>query len=122
MPLDDWWHTPRKPRYEASGNEKLAAEVERSVDGQACAVPAEVLDLSRDGFQLRLPVALTIGEHVCLRLHVEDAGLTLTLPGTVRWQRAADEQWLVGCLCDQPVAWESLGELFLNEVLVPDRP
>jgi hypothetical protein len=85
-------------------------------------IRVELQNLSRNGFQLRLPVPLVIQEHFCLRLYVEDSGLTLTLPGTVQWQRAVDDEWLAGCLSDQPLAWESLGELFLSEVISPDAP
>jgi hypothetical protein len=122
MSSEDWRQLPRRPRYEAGGTQKLVAEVERSVDGQPALVHAEVQDLSRNGYQLRLTAPLAIQEHICLRLRIEDSGLALTLPGTVRWQRAADGAWLVGCLSDRALDWESLGELFLSTALSPDGP
>ena len=42
----------------------------------------------------------------------------VTLPGTVRWLRACGpEQWTTGCLFDQAVSYELMGELFLSGIL-----
>ena len=122
MSSENWRQLPRRPRYETSGTQKLVVEVERYPDRQPSVVQVELQDLSRNGFQVRLPVPLVADECICLLLRIEGSGLTLTLPGTVRWQRAEDDAWLVGCLFDQPLEWESLGELFLSEVLSPDGP
>jgi hypothetical protein len=122
MSRKNWRELPRKPRYGVRGTEKLVAEIDRMPDRQPAAVPVELQDLSRDGFQLRSSQPLEIGERVCLRLSIEDSGLAITLPGTVRWLRPADGAWLAGCAADDPLAWESLGELFLGEVLSPNGP
>ena len=122
MPSEKWAQSPRRPRYEANGTQKLVAEVERSFSCQPNLVQVELQDLSRNGFQLRLPVPLANRERICLRLHVEDSGFTLKLPATVQWGRAVNEAWLAGCHSDQPLEWESLGELFLSEVLLQDQP
>jgi hypothetical protein len=115
-----WNQAPRRPRYRASDKTKPHAEIARA-DGTV--VQAELQDLSRMGFQLRLAVPLATEESVQLRLHVEQADFSLLLRGTVRWQnRLGDDAWLVGCGCQAPVDWESLGELFLNEVLSQDGP
>ena len=122
MSCKKWLRLPRKPRYEVRGAGELPVEIERLPDRRPALIPAKLLDLSRDGFQLRSPLPLEIGERLCLRLRVEDPGLELALPGTVRWLRSADGAWLAGCAADEPLAWESQGELFLGEVLSPDGP
>ena len=45
----------RSPRHSSSG---VTVEVRRSPGGLANAVGAELINLSREGFQLRLPEAL----------------------------------------------------------------
>lgn len=122
MPSEKWAQLPRRPRYEASGTQTLVVEIERSPDCQPSVAAVELQDLSRSGFQLRLPVPLANEEHICLRLRIETSGFTLTLPATVRWSRAAEDAWKAGCQSDQPLEWESLGELFLSEVLLRDGP
>jgi hypothetical protein len=113
-----WKQVPRRPRYQANAAETIRAEVDRS-GGDA--IEARLHNLSRTGFQLQVPVALMIGEAVRLQLHIEGRGLVLSLPSTVQWQRpAGDDTWLAGCQCEQPVDWESLGELFLNGILSQD--
>ena len=84
---------------------------------------AELLDLSRSGVRLRVAADLKVQEPITLRLHDEPSGLRLTRSATVRWKRPEQgDLWLVGCLFDEHVEWEMLGELFLNEVLSTGRP
>jgi len=66
---------------------------------------------------------LEVGEPIAIRLRQDASQPLLTASGTVRWV-SPDEQggWLVGCLLDRPLDWETLGELFLEGVLSTDRP
>jgi hypothetical protein len=120
MPTELWEQVPRRPRYGVNCADGLKAQVERS-HGEP--VPVQLEDLSRMGFQVQGPVSLTIGEAIRLQLQIEGQDLAMTLPATVQWQRSTDDDaWLAGCLCDGPVDWESLGELFRRGILSHDAP
>jgi len=80
-----------------------------------------MVDLSRHGVRLQVTVPLTTEDPITVRLREESSGIDLTLPATVQWQNPeGDRKWSLGCLFDQPMEWETLGELFLNELLVDD--
>jgi hypothetical protein len=109
----------RRPRHRA--NAEIAVEVARADGAEPPNVQAAMLDVSREGFCLRTPLELEIGETITVRLWDADSGFDLTLPGTVRWQRPDDDGiWTVGCQSPEPLDWETLGELFLNELLAAE--
>lgn len=82
---------------------------------------ADLVDLSRDGFRLRAAVPLEIGESFFMDLFEEASALHLNLPGVVRWRlEDSDGRWLLGCQSQREIDWETLGELFLNKVLLTD--
>jgi hypothetical protein len=118
MPTEFWNQVPRRPRYQANGSNGIRAEIQ-CADGNA--VPVQLQDLSRMGFQLRVPRPLAVGEIVLLKLRIEESAPAMAWPATVQWQRSTDDEaWLIGCLCEHPVDWESLGELFLNGAISQD--
>jgi hypothetical protein len=111
----------RLPRHAASGDAGFPVAVRRSTAESPVAVAADLLDLSRHGFRLRTAVPLEIGESLYLDVFEEKSGLTLALPATVRWRlEEPDRRWLLGCQTKQELDWETLGELFLSQVLVAD--
>jgi hypothetical protein len=118
-PLD---FSPRHPRHETTGTARLRVEVRQGGSPAAEPVDAQLVDLSRSGFQLRTSVPLSLGETISARLRDEDSGLQLVLVGVARWQRPADDGagWFLGCQCEQELDWAIMGELFLNDVLVMD--
>jgi hypothetical protein len=120
MASEQWELTPRKPRYPSTGRKAVRAEIERSPGRTPGVVSADLQDLSRNGFQVRTPIPLQSGEAIRVRIEIEQPALSLTVPGTVRWQRADEGAWVAGCLSDRPIDWESLGELFLNDILDTD--
>jgi len=114
---------PRGPRHPGAGVASCRVEAERSADREPGLIQAELVDLSRDGYQLRTCVPLAKGESVTLRLHDKNSGLRLALPGTVRWTRSkSDSAWLSGCQASCELDWETLGELFLHGILATDGP
>ena len=122
MLSDHAYYGPRKPRHRAAGTNRLHLQVERSDDEVARMVDAELVNLSRNGYQLRTSVPLAVHESIILRFHDESSEPTLSLQGVVRWRRAEnDSSWLHGCLSTRPIEWETLGELFLQDVLATDR-
>ena len=121
MPLSYSEYDLRRPRHEAATG--FDVEVERSAGNLPGPVHAELINLSRGGYQLRTPVPLEVDESITLKLHHERSGLRLILPGTVRWTRSGDEAtWLQGCQTSCEIAWETLGDLFLNGILGTDLP
>jgi len=125
MAQPDWsqQYVSRWPRHEVRDSAALEVRVERAAGQSPSALDAELLDLSRAGFRLRVPYSLVVGECVTLRLRHAQAGIDLALPGKVRWQHADKHgAWLAGCAADCPAAWETLGELFLNNILSADTP
>ena len=98
-------------------------EIEQTVDGLKGLVQAELQDLSRIGYLVKIPAPLNTQRPLNLRLSIEASQIELTLPGTVRWQRPIENgTWLAGCQSDRPIEWETLGELFLSGVLSTDAP
>jgi len=108
----------RRPRHFAGRTTELRVEVERPAGHQPAVLQAELVNLSRDGFQLRIALPLEVEEPVTLRLRDEKSGFSMTLPGIVRWRHREDgDTCLLGCSSASQVAWETLGELFLHEIL-----
>ncbi len=86
-------------------------------------IEGELIDLSRHGVRLRTKIRLSQQESITVRLRDDKAAVDLAIPGTVRWQRPEqDGTWSLGCALARQVDWETLGELFLGNVLVMDDP
>jgi hypothetical protein len=119
----DGGYVARRPRHQATDSEGPRVQVERGDGKQPGPIDAELLDLSRSGARLRIAAPLKVGETITLRLVDEKSGVELTRPSTVRWQRAEDDEiWSIGCMFAEHVEWETLGELFLNQILSTERP
>lgn len=122
MPFSYSGYGPRQPRHEATQSSARQLQVQRSAGMQPRAIEAELINLSRGGYQLRTHIPLEKGESITVELHDEQSGLGLTLPATVRWVREKrDATWLHGCRLSTQVDWETLGELFLNGILLTDQ-
>lgn len=121
MSLSYSGYGPRKPRHEVSTGSGFPAEIERSAGQSAGPIEAELVNLSRERYQVRTHVALEKGESITLKLHDEKSGLSVSLPGAVCWSRSRDGvTWLAGCRSSSPVEWETLGELFLGGILATE--
>lgn len=104
-------YIPRPPRYRCNAVEVEAGDPDDPFR-------AELVDLSRDGFRLRLPFPLNGRKSISVRL-CEDAGVRLTLTGLIRWQRSDDgKTWMLGCQSTERIGLETLGELLLRGILV----
>ena len=118
-----WEFVARSPRHKMAEESAVRVELGRSASDLPTVPEATIVDFSRNGLQLRLTAPLVEQEAISVRLEDERSGMDLTLSGIVRWQRREDDDaWLVGCHCDEELDWETLGELFLNEVLVREEP
>lgn len=113
-------HAARRPRY-AVVTPGILVEVQSAADSSTGPVQAELRDLSRNGFQVKLPVPAETRAPLSLRLRIEGSGIDVTLRGIVRWQRPTEDgAWLAGCEADCPIDWETLGDLFLGGILSTD--
>lgn len=114
---------PRRARHTAAGSAALRVFIEFEGAAAGGVVEAELLDLSRTGLQLRLPCFLEEGRRVAVRLEDTQAQSRLEFQATVRWSRhEPDDTCVVGFALAGGIAWESLGELFLHDLLRTDPP
>lgn len=113
---------PHRPRHHVVDPDSLHVQLQRRVDELVDVLQAMLIDISRNGFCVEVAKPLAEEETVVLRLHDDNSGMDLTLAGTVRWSRESEEGggWATGCSADQELAWETLGELFLNGILRTD--
>ncbi|HUY89364.1 MAG TPA: PilZ domain-containing protein [Pirellulales bacterium] len=127
MPLEIWNFVGRKPRHHVADASQVSVRLNRANAEFAGGLTAELIDFARNGAQLRVadePDAAwpSNGEAVVLELRSEKPGLDIRLPGKIRWQQAEGPgQWLIGCEFDEEVSLETLGELFLAEILSDRR-
>lgn len=111
----------RQPRHETTDPTRLKVEFRRESNAATEPLQAQLVDLSRQGLQLRVATALDLHESVSVQILDERAGFSICLAGIVRWQKPADDgHHFVGCRFERELDWETMGELFLNEILVMD--
>ena len=116
----------RKPRHQVADGSQFSVCLNRVEGEPAESLKAELIDFARHGARLRVAdrpnAASSNGEAVVLQLRSAKPGLDIRLPGRIRWQQAEGPGlWLIGCEFDQEVSLETLGELFLNEILCDGR-
>ena len=123
MAPDNRQFVPRRPRHAVNTAADLRVEIERSAGRSPARFDVELIDLSRSGFGICSKVPLDTDESLTLLLCHPPSGLRLTLPAIVQWQtREADGSFYSGCRSAQQISWETLGELFLNQVLMMEPP
>jgi hypothetical protein len=123
MSNDFLQYVPRRPRYRATHRRPLRVTVQRSAEHQPAVISAELVDFSRSGFSLRLTVPVEAQEVITLQIREQESELYLAQSGTVQWQCCdGPEAWLIGCKTSLDLDWETLGELFLNEILSTEAP
>ena len=116
-----WGYVARPPRYGMTGDRSLEVVIRRTTGGTPECIKAELLNLSRDGFQVQASDPLATDEAIVLELQEPKSGLDFTLPATVCWQKPqGDNAWVYGCRSTRQLDWETLGELFLHEILAKD--
>jgi hypothetical protein len=97
----------RSPRHSSTG---ATVEVRRSPGGAATAIGAALINLSREGFQLRLPADLEEQETVVMSISAPDQGVDVVFPAVVRWRREEPNgNWLAGCQTSWQLDLETLG-------------
>jgi hypothetical protein len=121
MPSDFAAFRARQPRHETRNPNRLQVDIQRTSHSPSGSCQAQLVDLSRQGLQLRVPTPLELHENVFIRILDEDSGFSISVSGVVRWQKPADDgHHFAGCQFERELDWETMGELFLNEILVMD--
>ena len=123
MPVPDFTFAARGPRFDCDDAATVDLTVTRQRDdGTDQDIAGELVNFSRQGVQFHLKEPLEKGELPVVRLQATDSALAVQIPARVRWV-TPDEHlgWLVGCEFESEVPWETLGELFIHEVLSQDQ-
>ena len=120
MSQSDSKFAPRMPRHDAVDSRPPPVEVRCVYRGRSHL--AQLLNFSRSGLQLRVPLELSVDQKITLKI-TDSEELDLSLSATVRWCSGQEPAaWNIGCQFDDAVDWESLGELFLRGVLSTKGP
>jgi hypothetical protein len=120
MTKDPRKYAARPPRHCVV--DSAAHSVQIAVAGSATSdtCSARLLNFSRQGLRLRCAANLQIGDPVRVQLSDSD-GFQHAISGVVKWRGdEADGEQTYGCLFDEEVEWEILGELLLRGVLTSE--
>lgn len=110
----------RRPRHEALPDSGCSITLDWIASSRR--LEADLGDVSRLGLRLILDSSLPEDARIRLRLEQPANRFSATLPVTVRWSRLGDDgRWAVGCVFDQELSWELMGELFLNGILCTEE-
>ena len=113
----------RLPRHCAAEESRTQIQVQRQPGQKPQNIAAELVDLSRRGGQFVCSTSLEMDEPIVLHIMLPSSSLEVRLSAKVRWERpASDGLFAVGCILDDEMDWETLGEMFLNGVLSADLP
>ena len=115
--------TVRLPRHTVSEEGRTQLQVLRQPGQKPQVFAAELVDLSRLGAQFICSTSLETDEAIVLQIILPSSSLDVRLPAKVRWERPESDGLLaIGCVLDDEMDWETLGEMFLNGVLSADLP
>ena len=122
MVAEYWKTVVRKPRHAGGDTGAWKVEVEYRVGAKVAVVEARLADGSRDGAQVVVPIMLPPKDRVVVRFVDEHSEVRYQAEGEIRWSRAGDnkEVWSSGIRFSEPIDFETLGELFLNDLLHVD--
>jgi hypothetical protein len=109
----------RRPRHEVLPGTTCRITVDWIGSDRAWDV--DLTDVSRQGLKLLIDTKLPEDSAIHLCLEQPANQFSITLACTVRWCRLQDDgRWGAGCIFDQELSWELMGELFLNGILSAD--
>ncbi len=119
-------HEARCPRHPANAPPAVRVVIQRALGCVPESVGGELIDLSRTGVRFRSATRLAEAETITVRLEDPQGTPRLTCSAVVRWTRPhRADIWSIGCQLCEPLDLETLGELFLSDVLSakpPPRP
>jgi len=113
----------RLPRHEARLRQSCEVRAELTSRDPVVEIPAQLVNLSRNGLQIAVSAPLVRDEIVTVHIRDTQQRLDLALRGQVRWYRLLEPQcWGIGCELGEPLSYEALGELFLSGILDTGSP
>ena len=102
---------PRSPRHRSDSSSPIHLQISGDVDSS---YTTQLVDISRQGIQVASAEPLDEGSKVSIGINLQEGEWQVRQTGVVRWcRRDEDGKWRVGCLFDQKLSWELLGELIL---------
>ena len=120
--LDVLTQIVRQPRHFVQDAKNLTIGIMRSASLKSGESAPEIIDFSRGGFRFRSEEPVQESETIVLRLADEANGLSLELPGTVRWTRdLTDNRHEAGVQFESEIDYEELGDLFIAGFLSTDE-
>ena len=103
---------PREPRYQLCDGQVASVVLQRAEGCDPRSVSAQLLDISRNGVKLSVPICLPFEEEVDMRIEIPDLALNLEISATVRWVRpAGDVTWLLGCVFNRELSDRGIAKL-----------
>ncbi len=122
MVENHWDFSLREPRHRTSAVEGCEVRIERSPGKDPLVTSGRLVDLSRSGFKLRVLVPLEIGEPLIMQIRDDRLTTDTAFSGVVQWCRRGEQAgWLLGCQATDLAEYETLGELFINDILSLDE-
>ncbi len=112
-----WNASVRDPRHLATEGSVVEVAAAGQANAREPGVNAELINLSRQGMQIRISKEFVEGEWIETRFGRQDATARFAQRGRVLWVRPDDGQWLAGCQFETELDWEAMGELFANNLL-----
>lgn len=112
---------PRGPRHLSAEGEAATIELRNRLEQPHPDHLGHPADISRTGMHLVLSKSLPESATVFVTLRDVGGKAILAREAHVQWaRRSIDQKWHVGIEFAEPLDWETLGELFLRNILNAD--
>ena len=103
---------PREPRYQLRDGQVASVVLQRAKNCDPRSITAQLLDISRNGAKLSVPICLPFEEEVDMQIEISDLALSLDISARVRWVRpAGDAMWLLGCVFNRDLSDQGVAKL-----------
>jgi len=110
----------RNPRFKVTRPWSFKVKISRSIDELQVNLPADLEDLSRQGFCIRINADLFEGEEILVRIELAEAEGVFESAAVVQWAALVGEHAVMaGCRFRREIDLEILGEFFLTNALSP---
>lgn len=107
----------RKPRIQLADSQMVKVSVTKKTGIEATHLCGVVVDISRQGVQIKLNEPLAIGERVRLTVTAEAIAFELHSYARVRWVESDRFGWFIGCVLENRIEESSINDLAAEGVL-----
>ena len=107
----------RKPRIRLTDSQMLKVSVIKKSGIEATNLCGVLVDISRQGVQIKLNESLAIGERVRLTVTAEAIAFELHSYARARWVESDRVGWLIGCVLESRIEESSINDLAVDGVL-----